>query len=172
MESAQQTATTEALDCSAKPRPEHEWLQKLSGEWTCEGEAFMGPDQPPARWKGTEVARSLGGMWVVLEGSGEMPGGGSATTIMTLGFDPRKDRYVGTFVGSMMDHMWIYEGSVNGSVLTLDTEGPTMSEKGGLATYQDIVEIVDENTRTLRSVILGGDGQWQQIMTATYRRKQ
>ena len=30
----------------AQPQKEHEWLQKLVGEWTCEGEGTMGPDKP------------------------------------------------------------------------------------------------------------------------------
>ena len=31
----------------AEPQKEHQWLQKLVGEWTSEGEADMGPGQPP-----------------------------------------------------------------------------------------------------------------------------
>src|SRR5688572_31098773 len=44
--------------------------------------------------------RSLGGLWTVGEGSGDMPGGGTAKTIMTLGYDPQKKRFVGTFIRS------------------------------------------------------------------------
>lgn len=51
------------------------------------------------------------------EGLGEMPGGGIATTMMTLGYDPARKWFVGTFIGSMMTHMWVYAGTV----LTLDT---------------------------------------------------
>ena len=55
-----------------------------------------------------------------------MPGCGPSTTIMTLGYDPQKERFVGTFVASMMTHMWHYNGSLDAAekVLTLDTEGP------------------------------------------------
>ena len=172
MEAAQQTATTETPGCpgGAKPGPEHEWLHRMIGEWTCEGEATPGPGQPPVKWKATEVVRSIGGMWVMGEGTSEMPGGGTGVTLITLGYDPGKGRYVGSFVGSMMNNIWVYEGTRNGSVLTLDTEGPAMSGSGGMAKYQDIVEMLDDNTRTLRSVVQGPDGQWQQVMNATYRR--
>src|SRR5687768_16701320 len=110
----------------AEPQREHEWLQTLVGEWTSEAEAVMGPDQPPSTFRGTESVRSLGGLWVLCEGQGEMPGGGTARTLLTLGYDPARQRYVGTFVGSMMTHQWVYEGSMDpeGKVLTLDTEGP------------------------------------------------
>jgi len=32
----------------------------------------------------------------------EMPDGGTGKTVMTLGYDPQNNRYVGTFIGSMM----------------------------------------------------------------------
>src|SRR5262245_66093699 len=84
----------------AEPQKEHQWLQQLVGDWTFESECVMGPEQPPSKFMGTESVRSLGALWVLCEGRGEMPGGGMATTLMTLGYDPAKKRYVGTFVGS------------------------------------------------------------------------
>lgn len=66
------------------PQEAHHWLQQLVGEWTYESEADMGPDQPPAKATGTENVRSLGGLWTLAEGEGEMPGGGMAKTLMTL----------------------------------------------------------------------------------------
>ena len=160
--------------CAAvTPEKEHEWLQKLVGEWTCEAECVMGPDQPPMKMKAEETVRSIGGLWTIGEGRGEMPGGGEATTVMTLGYDPKKKRFVGTFVGSMMTHLWIYEGTLDasGKVLTLDAEGPSMQGEGKLAKYQDIIEQVSDDHRTLKSQILGEDGKWVQFMTAHYRRK-
>ena len=52
---------------------EHHWLQKLLGEWTYEHEMPTGPDQPPSKFTGIENVRSLGGLWVLCEGRGEMP---------------------------------------------------------------------------------------------------
>jgi len=42
---------------------------------------------------------------------------------------------VGTFVGSMMTHLWLYEGEreVNSEVLPLDSEGPSFSGDGKMA---------------------------------------
>jgi hypothetical protein len=81
------------------PQNEHQWLQQLVGDWSYEVEATMGPDQPIETSTGTERVKSLDGFWVVAEGQGEMCGD-TATTIMTLGYDPQKQRYVGTWVGS------------------------------------------------------------------------
>jgi hypothetical protein len=152
---------------------EHKWLQKLTGEWTYEAEADMAPGQPPAKHQGTESVRSLGGLWIVAEGQGEMPSGGPATTVMTLGYDPQKRRYIGTWVGSMMTHLWVYDGALDegGRVLTLDTEGPSMAGDGKMAKYQDMIEFKDEDHRILTTQVLGDDGKWLRFMTVNYRRK-
>lgn len=154
------------------PQREHEWLQKLTGEWTFEGQADMGPDKPPAKSRGTERVRSLGGLWIVAEGEGEMPGGGPANTMMSLGYDPRKQRFVGTWIGSMMSNLWVYEGTLDGEgkVLTLETEGPAMSGEGKMGRYRDIIEFDGGGRRVLRSAALGDDGTWREFMRAEYRR--
>lgn len=156
-----------------KPQKEHAWLQQLVGEWTSEMECVMGPDQPPMKNKGVESVRSIGGLWTMGEGSGEMPDGGKMTSMMTLGYDPQKQRFVGTFIASMMTHMWVYEGTLDaaGKVLTLDTEGPGMSGDGKMMKYKDIITFVSDDHRTLTSRIQGDDGQWTEFMTAHYRRK-
>lgn len=156
-----------------KPQKEHAWLQKLVGDWTAEMECVMGPDQPPMKSTGTESVRSIGGLWTLGEGSGEMPDGGKMTSIMTLGYAPQKQRFVGTFIASMMTHMWKYEGTLDKSekVLTLDTEGPGMKGDGKMMTYQDVITFVSDDHRTLTSRIQGDDGSWTEFMTAHYRRK-
>jgi Protein of unknown function (DUF1579) len=157
----------------AQPQKEHQWLDRFLGEWTYESEYSMGPDQPPSNSKGFEVVRSLDGLWTIGEGEGEMPDGGTGKTIMTLGDDPQSDRYIGTFIGSMMTHLWIYNGSLDATekVLTLDTEGPNFSQSA-MAKYKDIIEFVSDDHRVLTSQILGKDGNWLQFMTAHYRRKE
>jgi hypothetical protein len=155
-----------------EPQKEHQWLERLVGEWTFEGEAIMGPDKPPEKFSGTERVRSLGGLWFFLEGEGAIPGGGHATSVMTLGYDPQKKRFVGTFIGSMMTNLWVYEGALDASekVLTLDTEGPAMSGDGTTARYQDAIELRSDDERVMTSRVQGGDGQWTQFMTMTLRR--
>ena len=156
-----------------EPQAEHRWLQKFVGEWTYEAEALMEPGKPLEKCSGTESVRSLGGLWILAEGQGQMPGGGAATMLLTLGYDPQKKRYVGTWVGSMMTHLWVYNGALDadGKTLTLNTEGPGMSVEGKLAKFRDVIEFKNDDQRSLTSHILGDDGTWQVMMTANYRRK-
>jgi hypothetical protein len=157
----------------AEPVKEHQWLQQLVGEWTSESQASMRPDEPLETFRGSESVRSLGGLWVLLEGQGEMPGGTMATMLMTLGYDLRTKRYVGTWIGSMMTHLWLYDGSLDAAeeVLTLHSEGPSFMQEGTLAKYKDVIEIKSPDHRVLTSHALGDDGQWRQFMEAHYRRK-
>ena len=157
-----------------EPQKEHQWLEKLVGEWVIEGDMTTEPDKPPMEW--TESVRSLDGLWILAEGKGEMPeGGGPVTTMMTLGYDPQRKRFVGTWIGSMMTHLWVYDGALDAAqnALTLESEGPSMAPDAGgkLMKYKDVIELKSDDHRVMTSHMLGDDGNWQQFMTANYRRK-
>jgi hypothetical protein len=155
-----------------EPQKEHKWLAQLVGEWEYESECIMGPDQPPMKAPGRSSNRLLGDVWLVSEWKGETPDGQTGTMQMQLGYDPAKQRVVGTFIGSMMAMMWVYDGGWDaaGKVLTLNADGPSFSGDGTTAHYQDIFEIVDKNNHVLRSQVQGADGKWTQFMSATFRR--
>jgi hypothetical protein len=156
------------------PQQEHAWLQRLVGNWTYEAEAEMGPDQPPCKTSGTETVRPLGEFWILAEGEGTMPGGGSATMLLTLGYDVRQGRFVGTWIGSMMSWHCVYTSGrldPGGTKLALEAEGPNFAEEGKSAIYRDELEIVDARHRALRSSMKQADGSWHGFMTAHYRRQ-
>lgn len=166
---------TQEMPMGAEPDNEHEWLAQLVGDWEYEGEAIMAPGEPAQEFSGTESVRSLGELWVVGEGTVPMPDGGEGTTVITLGYDPQKRRFVGTFVGSMMTHLWIYDGELeeDGKTLTLYTEGPDMApgSEGRMVPYKDVVRLESPDHRVLRSHQRGDDGEWHQFMESHYRRQ-
>ena len=153
------------------PQAQHEWLHRLLGDWTYEMAAPEGTNAAE-KATGTESVRSLGGLWVILEGRGEMtPAGSVYSSQMSLGYDPKKERFVGFWIGSMMTHMWIYNGRLEGNVLSLESEGPDMSKPGGTRRYKDVVELVSDDHRTLTGNMMDDDGNWQPMMWVDYRRK-
>lgn len=145
---------------------EHAWLKKWVGEWTYEFEA------PGETSTGRESVRAIGDVWIQCEGRVEMPDGTPATTVMTLGYDTAAGRFVGTFLGSMMTYMWIYNGRLeaDGTRLTLDTEGPSFADDGRIVKYRDVVEWRSDDHRVLISTQQDADGNFQPFMTAHYRR--
>ena len=55
--------------------------------------------------------------------------------------------------------------------LTLNTEGPVFTEPGKYTKYKDVIELIDDDHRTLTSFILMDDGTWFEMMRADYWRK-
>ncbi len=155
-----------------EPTPEHEWLLQLLGDWRFESECLIGPDQPPLKSAGKQTTRSLGALWTLGEMENDGPEGQTSRSLFTLGFDPAKQRFVGTFVTSCMTHLWPYDGQLDASrkVLTLDSEGPSFAGDGTMTKYQDIVEVIDKNHYLLTSLFQNPDGSWTQFMTANYIR--
>jgi uncharacterized protein YndB with AHSA1/START domain len=151
--------------------PQHGWLHRMIGEWTYESECAGPPGQPPMHATGRERVHSLGGYWVVGDSEGEMPGGGPARWTISLGYDPCASRFRGSFIGSMMPHMFVYEGQLadDGQTLVLEAEGPAMDGKG-TARYRDVVRLEGEDARIVTSEVQGPDGSWTQFMKARYRR--
>ena len=149
------------------PQKEHKWLERLVGEWTTDAEAIGMNGQPPTKHSGTESVRSLDGIWFIGEGLGEM-----GPTVLTLGFNPDKKKYVGTFIGSMMTWLWIYEGELDEAekVLTLDTVGPSSSDDGSIVPYKDSIEFISDDHRVLTSRMQGTDGQWTEFMKMNFHR--
>ncbi|WP_437187479.1 DUF1579 domain-containing protein [Planctomicrobium sp. SH668] len=151
--------------------PQHQWLKQLIGDWSMNIECVTGPGEPKMVLKSTDSVRGLGDLWVLCEGNGETPMGGTARSVMTIGFDPDKNQFVGSFVASVMPMIWHYLGSLDEKhqTLTLNSEGPNF-EMTGRTQYRDIIRIVDENHRTMTSECLMADGTWVQFMQAEYTR--
>lgn len=151
-----------------EPTDDHRWLHRLVGDWTVN--SGMSPEGGP-EW--TEHVRSLGGLWIMAEGSGETPGGTKATTVMTLGYDLRRGCFVGSWIGTMMTHMWVYEGRLDEArdELTLDCEGEDFESPGRMTRYQDIITFKGNDHRLLTARFQTADGSWKQLMQAEYRRR-
>lgn len=155
-----------------EPTSQHIWLQQFVGDWEFESECSMGPDQPPTTSKGKQTTTSLGSLWTVGELHNSLPDGQPARSLMTLGFDPAKGRFVGTFVASCMTHLWPYDGQLDrtGKALVLDSEGPGFANDGTMAKYQDILEVVDKDHYLLKSRVQNADGSWTEFMSGKYTR--
>lgn len=154
----------------AQPAEQHAWLRRWVGRWSFEGECPAQPGGEPMRSGGVEVVRAVGELWIVGEGTGEMPGGGAYTAMLTVGFDPKRGRFVGSWIGSMMTHMWVYDGWLEGDELTLEAEGESFAEQGKMTKYRDITRLVSDDERRFRAMMMDGKGRWQEFMSAVYRR--
>lgn len=155
-----------------EPNEHHKWLEQLVGTWSFESEMGGGEGMEPMKASGTDTVRSLGGRWIIGELHSEMPGMGKMHAVLTLGYNSETGKYQGTWVDSITDVLWIYEGTLDPTqkILTLEAEGPNMVDPAaGKTRYRDVIEIKSEDLRTLTSSALV-DGEWVRFGGATYRR--
>ena len=154
-----------------EPTDSHELLKQFAGQWTSKVATVPPPGEEAITCQGEESTKMIGGFWLVSEGKGEVLGS-PMTSVLTIGYDPAKQKYVGTFVCSADSTMWQYEGKMDetGKKLTLEAEGPSMLEPGKTAKYRDVLELVDKDHKTLTS-FMESDGEWVKVVTAEYERK-
>jgi len=165
------TETQEQVEMGTKPIKEHEWLSNFVGTWKTENTMTM-PDGSTVQGKGKETQKMLGGLWVLGEGSGEMPDGSTMEYRTGLGYDVSFKGYRGFWLADMSSHLWKYEGelSADGKVLTLNCKGPDMVVDGKTANYRNVHTLIDKDHRKMESFGEQEDGSWAQFMTVTFTR--
>ncbi len=155
-----------------KPTKEHELLAQFAGDWEVEVKAEPAPGQEPMVCKGVEDANMVGGFWLVGQGDGDMMGT-KMRSILTLGYNPAKKKYVGTFLSSCDSYLWKYEGEMDpsGKKLTLHTEGPLPTDLTKTGKYKEVLEVVDKDHKTFTSYLIDENGKETKFMTMQYVRK-
>ncbi|MCO6045037.1 DUF1579 domain-containing protein [Aeoliella sp. ICT_H6.2] len=153
------------------PTPEHKWLDKFVGKWESTSAAPVGPDGGPMECTGTATYRMLGSFWVISDMKGEMPGM-KFEAVQTIGYDPEAKAYIGTWVDTMMNHLWRYKGHVDksGNKLLLEAEGPNPMDAGKIAKFRDSYEFDGKDHIIARSEIMSEDGTWVEMMRGDMRR--
>jgi len=154
-----------------KPQSEHAWLEKFAGTWETEMQCSMGPDKEPMTSKGTETAKMLGGFWLIVENKAEIMGQ-PFKGVLTLGYDPTKKNFIGTWTDSMTSTLWNYTGTLNeaGDTLTLESEGPCPMQGGKICKFKEVMKLTGKDEKTFTSSMLGEDGKWTQMMSAKSKR--
>src|SRR5262249_51672987 len=140
---------------------EQAWLKRFVGEWEAESSGT----------KVTETVHMLG-PWTIAEIKVDIKND-PMHGMMTLGYDPQKKKYVGTWIDSKTSYLWVYEGTVDpaGNVLTLETEGPNPMVPGKLFKARDVHTFTGRDHRSLTSSMVGQDGKWHTFQTVNYQRK-
>lgn len=167
--SEQTTDMQECMKNMPQPTAAHAWLERYVGEWRTRA-TITPPDMPPMESEGVEVCRMIGGFWMVADG--QVLKGMPYTYRLTIGYDASRGIYIGTWVDSMTDHLWFYEGNVNeaGDTLELRTSGPC--PMGYMMNSREVMEFRSSDHRvfTCHTQEQGKDG-WQPAMVVEYHRK-
>lgn len=152
------------------PRPEHELLERLAGDWTFEKRSAPADGSKPENLGTGEVhAELLGGYFVVSRWSGKLYGG-DYKAVQTLGYEPDRAAYTGIWIDSSMNYQWKLDGSLEteSKELVLEATGP--GPGGGMQRYRDRYRFDSNDSTTIAAQSLEGE-KWVTFMTTHLTRK-
>jgi hypothetical protein len=92
--------------------------------------------------------------------------------VLTIGYDPEKETYVGTWIDSMSSQKWEYKGTVDegGKVLTLTTRGYCPMEQK-MCNFRSTMEFKSADERVFTEAREQADGEYATVMVSHYTRK-
>lgn len=146
----------DASENTGSPNSVHgvKWLKKFNGNWKTVSEQ--------ENMNGSMKSAPLGSSWIVNEHTGQF-----FTALQTIGYDAEKKQYYGHWVDSVSDFRWNYTGSVDesGTTLTLNTDGPGMSNPKEMRRYRDIYEFVSDAEILYKSQVFNDKDEWETFMS-------
>jgi Protein of unknown function (DUF1579) len=149
------------------PGPEHRVLAKDVGTWDADVVVRMGGG-PPQSSRGVSVNRLVcGGLWLVCDFRNETSGFEGHGV---FGYDPKKGRYVGTWVDPMRTFLAPMEGTWDAGAKTMTFivhhEGPR-----GPVQWRETTQTVDDVTQIFRVFMAQPGAAEAEVMTVTYKRR-
>ena len=142
-----QTIMTEDCGTPPGPGPEHQTLKEAVGTWNVDCTFYMDPSQPPMVCEAKETIEMLGEFFTVSLFEADF-GGMDFKGRATLGFDPERKKFTGTWIDSMSPHMFPYEGDYDAATKTLEMSGQGyMCQFGGNTPYRMTEKALDGGGR-------------------------
>ncbi len=135
---------------------------------------WMAPGAEPMTSTAVETNSLLGGMWLVSDFKGDF-GGVEFVGHGQFGYDPTKEKYVGTWVDNMNPHMSMMEGTwdENSQVMTMMSKS-VEAQSGTEVTGKIISRYKGDDNRIMEMYMEkpGSPGEYIKQMEITYTRKQ
>jgi hypothetical protein len=139
--------TDQDTSFAPKPTPEHKRLALDVGVWDATLKFWPPGTTEPVSSKGVETDRMLGDLWVLSDYKGEFAGAPFEGRGQT-GYDPKKGKYVGTWVDTMSLSVTVMEGTFDEATKTMtmsSDEADPGSGKPMKARY--VTQYKDQNTK-------------------------
>lgn len=150
---------------TAEPTAEHQFLEKFVGEWQATNQVMGPTGEVVTTCRGTSSVRMLGDFWLLSDVVGEWEGT-KVHAVQTIGYNAKAGKFVGTWIDSVSDHMWMYQGHVDESYekLTLEAEGPNFMGDGKQAKFRDAYEFKTADHIIAASSMQNEEGEWVVFM--------
>ncbi len=146
-----------------KPSPEHTLLKKYVGNW----DATM--KMQGMEMKCSQTTKAIGEFWTSSTFDGDF-GGMKFTGQDTMGWDPKKKKYVNTWVDSMAPHSMQMEGDFDKATNTLTMTGNGVG-MDGKPTKNKTTSVWKNDDELDFMLFEEKDGKWVEHFTISYKRK-
>ncbi|MEQ8211941.1 MAG: DUF1579 domain-containing protein [Lacipirellulaceae bacterium] len=166
-------ATSSVWAQMPQPGEQHVNMAREAGVWDAEVKMWMSPDAPPMPSKGIETNTMLGDFWMLSDFEMDM-GGMKYKGRGQYGYDPKKKKYVGTWVDNMSPYLSTMEGDydVETHTLTMVSTGINMMT-GKEQKSKMVSKYIDENTKhfEIHHAVEGEEGKWWKAMEISYKKR-
>jgi hypothetical protein len=155
-----------------KPGPEHRRLARDEGTWDASVAFYPPGGGDPQTSKGVETNTMLGGLWLLSDFRGEF-GGQPFQGRGQTGYDPKKGKYVGTWVDTMSTRVMTMEGTYDESAGTMTMLSNGEDPATGKPTKEKFVSrYKPDGTRVFTaSVKAEGASDFVKMMEITYTKR-
>lgn len=137
------------------PTEYHARVMEDLGTWKGEGKMYM-PGMPATSFTGMEVNTKLGEFWLVSKFTTEMMGM-PFEGLATAGYDPQKEKFVGTWIDVMNPTMSVMEGTLEDGAIVYHYEQYN-SMTGKSERVKSVNTRTQDGKRTFKSYTIGEDG--------------
>lgn len=163
--------TAPAPDTTLGKTPEHAEVLRKAGDWLVRCTYYMGGEADPIEVDGRETGQMLGDLWCNSRFEADMLGSplqGNGS----LGFDPVKKKYVGTWKDSATPFLYTFEGTFDPVIGVFDLAGENFDPvRQCLAVYRSRVEFISADEHVLDLSIDVPEGLPIKVLRYHYRRK-
>jgi hypothetical protein len=132
-----------------EPTAAHKVLQQDVGTWIASGKMWMPGTEDPMEFKGKEVNRLIGGMWIVSDFEGDMfgqPFSGHST----MGYDMESKKYFAQWMDSMSPYAATMSGAYDAEKKTMTMNSVSVDpETGKKVKGKSVVVYKDAKTRLM-----------------------
>ena len=158
-----------------KPTIEHIRLARAVGTWDATMKTYVrGPDAEPLVSQGTEVAKLIpGGLWLQTEYHGKL-GQMPFHAVSLIGYNPEKEKYVGTWVDSMSPALLVMEGDFDTKTKSLTMNAKGTEQATGKPYEAKMTSIFTEKETRLYMMFVKNErtkGQFVKFVEITYTKR-
>ncbi len=150
------------------PQPEHALLRRFVGEWSFVKKAVPADGKSAIVGRGEISARMVGDFFALCQWKGDLYGT-DFEAVQTLGYSITKKQYVGTWIDSILSHLWHFEGEANkaGNKVVVIAEGPGPGD--GTAEFKETYDFRSPDEIVITGEMKQGN-QWIPFMTTELKR--